>query len=134
MKNLLGQFLNYLSETNHSVEGALHRYPIILDIFVSFMRTLLYLGDICCTFNEYIPMDDIYEFLTAYFEVDNIRENNWVRFVESGIFGFEEDSDQVYMVYGNRNSGYLSTESSMMEEIQKESGESSEVNILISQI
>ena len=79
-------------------------------------------------------MDDIYEFLTSYFEVDNIRENNWVRFVESGVFGFEEDLDQVYMVYGNRNSGYLSTESSMIEEIQKESGESSEVNILISQI
>lgn len=31
------------------------------------MRTLLYLGDICDTFNEEVPMEDIYEFLTSYF-------------------------------------------------------------------
>ena len=75
MKNLLSQFLNYLSQGKETIEKSFCRYPIILDIFVSFFRTLLYLGDVCSTYNQYVNYVDIYSFLSSYFDVDILQES-----------------------------------------------------------
>lgn len=45
------------------------KYPLMLEIFVSFFRTLLFLGDICNDYDDYLEMETTYEFLTSYFDV-----------------------------------------------------------------
>lgn len=47
LKNILSQYLNFMSEAKENVITSLNKYPMIVDIMVSFFKTMLYLGDVC---------------------------------------------------------------------------------------
>lgn len=56
LKNILSQFINYMVENyqNYTVMDLISKFPLIMDIFIAMLRGLLYLGDLCSTYNEYL--------------------------------------------------------------------------------
>lgn len=43
--------MNHMSESSDTVFKSWEKYPLIMDIFIAFFKTMLYLGDVCTADN-----------------------------------------------------------------------------------
>lgn len=46
LKNIMSQYINHMISNQENVMESLQKFSIVLDIFVSFFYTLLYLGEV----------------------------------------------------------------------------------------
>lgn len=99
LKNIISQYLNYMSSSSDTVLCSFTKYPLMLEIFVSFFRTLLFLGDMCSDFDEELEMEATYEFLTSYFDVEATMCENNVFFNDASIYVYQENYYEIYMFY-----------------------------------
>jgi hypothetical protein len=60
LKNIIVQYFNYMGLNSESVMDSLNRYPMVLEIFTAFFRSLLLLGEICHSYDEILDMAQTY--------------------------------------------------------------------------
>lgn len=67
---------------------SLKRFPAIVEIFIYFFYSLLFLGEICNHYEETVPMESIYDFLTSYFDMEVEFGDSYVHLVNSNMCVF----------------------------------------------
>ena len=74
-------------------------YPIMDEVMVYFLRSVLIANRKCLKVDEYIPREDMFEFLAAFFCVDIALYENCLKFIDSDVFIYEESPEKIYMIY-----------------------------------
>jgi hypothetical protein len=92
-------FFELMNSGTYSVDFVLTHYPIIDEVFSNFFRTVVMLANIAKSYESYIDKTELFDFLSSFFSVDISSYDKCLKFVESDIFVYEENKENVYMAF-----------------------------------
>lgn len=98
-KSLLIDFFELMNTSSMTIDNVLREYPILNDVFTNFFRTVVMIASITPSYEAYIDKNELFDFLSSFFSVDISSYDKCLKFVESDIFVYEENQENIYMAY-----------------------------------
>jgi hypothetical protein len=68
-------------------------------VFIHFFRSVLILNNVVEDLSSYVDRSEVFNALTAFFEVEMNIHGNCVHFPQTDVFVYEEIPEEVFMAY-----------------------------------
>ena len=78
------------------MENAIESYPVMDVVFI---RSVLILNNVVEDLSSYVDRSEVFNALTAFFEVEMNIHGNCIHFPQTDVFVFEDTPEEVFMAY-----------------------------------